>query len=425
MKPPYSIPSMRAIARRRGSNGLTVVSTFSGCGGSCLGFEWAGFRVVWASEFIEAAAETYRANHPGVPLDRRDIREVSGDQIREATGLDSFDVLEGSPPCASFSTAGARERHWGKVKKYSDGAQRTDDLFFEYVRLLGELMPRAFVAENVSGLTMGVSRGYFNQIHRALAGVGYRVEARVLDAQWLGVPQVRKRVIFVGVRNDLDRAPAFPAPLPYRYSIKDALPHLAAVVQGDGGKGLYGQGEVRQSAERPAPTVTMAGMGGKNRYCAKAEVRGGTAAPHQNKGKRFSLDAPIPTVVGGGKGSTAATNQFVVEQGLSFEGYAIEQEWERLKPGETSKRYLNLVRPDPDRPVPTVTQTGGIAGAASVTHPVERRKFSIPELRALCGFPADFILTGTFSQQWERLGRAVPPPMMRAVAETLRDEVLS
>src|SRR5262249_48769124 len=141
-----------------------------------------------------------------------------------------IDVLEGSPPCASFSTAGKRDKGWGRVRPYSDTRQRTDDLFFEFARLVAGLRPKVFVAENVSGLVKGVAKGYFLQVLPALkaAGGGYRVTAKLLDAQWLGVPQARQRLFFVGVRADLGLEPAFPAPLPYRYSIRDALPWVRA-----------------------------------------------------------------------------------------------------------------------------------------------------------------------------------------------------
>ncbi|MCZ7641411.1 MAG: DNA cytosine methyltransferase [Verrucomicrobia bacterium] len=79
---------------------------------------------------------------------------------------------KGSPPCASFSTAGKREKHWGKAKPYSDTVQRTDDLFFEYIRLIEGLKPRVFVAENVSGLVKGVAKGYFLEILARLKACG-------------------------------------------------------------------------------------------------------------------------------------------------------------------------------------------------------------------------------------------------------------
>jgi len=196
-KPPYIVPSMREIEGIP-QNGFCVVSTFSGCGGSCLGYRMAGFRVLWASEFIPAAQETYKANHPLSILDTRDIRSVSPEDILSAVGMrkGEIDILDGSPPCASFSTAGKREKGWGKVKEYSDKSQRTDDLFFEYIRILRGLMPKVFVAENVSGLVKGTAKGYFIEIMRELKASGYRVKCKVLDAQWLGVPQSRQRTIF-------------------------------------------------------------------------------------------------------------------------------------------------------------------------------------------------------------------------------------
>ena len=108
------------------------------------------------------------------------------------------------------------------------------------------------------------------------------------------------------------------------------------------------------------------------------------------------------------------------EEGVSIEGYAIAEEWEKLRPGGSSERYFSLVRVDPSKPSPTITQLAGAnPGVAGVTHPYEPRKFSIPELRRLCGFPDDFVLTGSYAERWERLGRAVPPPMYRAVGEAI------
>lgn len=211
-------------------NGFRVASTFSGCGGSCLGYRMAGFRVVYANEFIEEAQRTYKANHPDSFLDTRDIRTVKPRDILEKAGVNrgDLDLFDGSPPCSAFSTAGKREAGWGKVKTYSDKAQRVDDLFFEYVRLVDGIRPKVFVAENVSGLVKGTAKGYFKRILAALREPGYRVSCRVLDAQWLGVPQMRQRTIFVGVRNDLKIEPAHPEPLHYRYTVGEAVEGLPA-----------------------------------------------------------------------------------------------------------------------------------------------------------------------------------------------------
>jgi DNA (cytosine-5)-methyltransferase 1 len=354
-------------------NGFKVVSTFSGCGGSCLGYRMAGFRVVWANEFIVEAAKTYKANHPESILDTRDIRRVKPEEILAATKLQpgELDLLDGSPPCASFSTAGKKEAGWGLVKKYSDSEQRTDDLFFEFVRILRGLRPKTFVAENVSGLVKGSAKGYFLEILGELKKSGYRVEAKLLDAQWLGVPQARQRIIFVGVRDDLGLKPAHPTPLSYRYTVRDALPWITA-------------------------------------------VRGG------NK-------------VMGGDTLGLAPYQFEVEAETNIDRFAIGEEWDRMgKPGTTSEKYRSLVRPALDKPCSTVTcppngsfSPSAPSSSASVVHPTEKRKFSIAELRRICAFPDDFILTGSYAQQWERLGRSVPPIMMRAIASTVRDQILN
>jgi DNA (cytosine-5)-methyltransferase 1 len=413
-KLPYRVPCMTQIAAVPW-NGLNVVSTFSGCGGSCLGFRMAGYRVVWANEFIPAAAETYRANHPTTPLSTEDIRKVQPEAILEATGLKvgELDAMEGSPPCASFSTAGKREKHWGKAKKYSDTVQRVDDLFFEYVRLLRGLQPKVFVAENVSGLVKGVAKGYFLEILRELKSCGYRVGCRVLDAQWLGVPQARQRTIFIGVREDLDKEPVFPKPLPYRYSLREALPWIV--------RGKYGP--AWKSADAPSPTVSAHGSynpATSHQGLELVEVRltGGTGAAFDHKGKSFAIDEPCPTILG------TKPNQFEVEE-LDMGRFAIAREWDRLKPGQASEKYFNLVRPHPDEPCPTICASHGHPGIASVTHPIERRKLTIAELKRICAFPDDFVLTGTYSQQWERLGRAVPPMLMMKIAERIRDEILT
>jgi DNA (cytosine-5)-methyltransferase 1 len=406
-KPPYRVQSMAEIAAVP-ANGYSLVSTFSGCGGSCLGFEMMGYRVLWASEFVPAAQEVYRLNHPDTILDTRDIRTVTAEDTLAATGLKrgDLDVLEGSPPCASFSTAGKREKDWGKIKAYSDTAQRADDLFFEYVRLLDGLQPKVFVAENVSGLVKGTAKGYFKRILAAMKACGYRVEAKLLDAQWLGVPQMRQRIIFVGVRNDLGVAPAFPMPLAYRYSVRDALPWITGVEDANGYRGheFYG-------IDRPMDTVQ-----------AQRSVRVAVSAYRDNRGAFGNggdiTDQPSPTVL-----SDSVGTHWIDETDISR--YAIGAEWDKLKPGEASDKYFSLKRAPLDGPSPTVSQRGGNGGAATVTHPTERRKFTIAELKRICAFPDDFILTGTYAQQWERLGRAVPPVMMAHVARVIRDEVLS
>lgn len=474
-KPPYRVPSMAEVAEVRGTNGLRVASTFSGCGGSCLGFEMAGFDVVYASEFIPEARETYAANHPGVPIDGRDIREVQPEEILAAAGVGvgELDVFEGSPPCAAFSTAGARSKKWGTSSSYSSTAQRSDDLFFEYARLLQGIQPRAFVAENVSGLVKGVAKGYFKEIIARLRDCGYVVGAQVLDAQWLGVPQQRQRVIFMGVREDLGKLPAFPTPLPYRYTLRDALglegtfisaretrrdgdaerdfadePAGTVAARGvvthdygvavkavhfDTSGNAYG-GVPLDVTDRPSPSIGVGVNAVNSHHYQVMQERYMPGGKHAGP-RDWPVDRPAPTVSSEGIGNGFAHQTAVItddgqildpETGARIDlvGTAIMAEWEKTRPGESSDRFFNLSRSDDDKPSPCVTQAAGGRGTAGVAHSTQARKFTLGELRRICAFPDDFVLTGTYAQRWERLGRAVPPLMMRAVAEVLRDQVL-
>lgn len=379
-KPPYRVPSMAEVGELRGRAGLTVASTFAGCGGSCLGYEMAGYRVLWANEFLPIARESYAANHPHTILDGRDVRQVQAEDILAATGLapGELDVFNGSPPCQAFSSAGRREKGWGVEREYAHGAtQKNEELFFEFIRIVRGLQPRVFVAENVAGLVRGSAIGFFKIIMRELMASGYAVRCKVLDAQWLGVPQSRQRAIFVGVRNDIEIEPEFPRPWPHRYTLREVLPHLARVTH-DTGTPSFSAGDV---IDRPSPAITI-GVGALCSYHFKVIEKDTRLAP------------------------------------------CIDREWRKLSPGEQSDRYFNLIRSSPDAPSPCVTAGGGEPKAA-VTHPHEPRKFTIAELRRICAFPDDYDLRGSYAEQWARLGNAVPPLMMRAIAETLRDGIFT
>lgn len=360
-KPPYKVPSMAEIEALP-PNGYNVVSTFSGGGGSCLGYRMAGFTVVYANEFVEEAQKTYRLNHSAY-LDTRDIRTVKPEDILQITGLKQgeIDLFDGSPPCCAFSTAGSREKGWNQQRDYSDGKkQRVDDLFFEYTRLLRGLQPKTFIAENVSGLVKGAAKGYFKLILAELKSCGYEVRAKLLNAAWLGVPQSRERLIFCGVRKDLAEKynvhPTFPHPFPYCYTLKDAF-----------------EGLTQDEKQR----VFLLDSAKKYAW--------------HNVLKRIPKN-PIKPISG----------QKV-----------------------TGGSFFNLKRESMFCPSSTICQQNGEIGLSGNCSPLEDRKLTIPELRRITSIPDDFKLTGDFSQQWERLARMVPPVMMKQIARTVAREILS
>jgi len=192
----------------------TVVSLFAGCGGSSLGYSMAGFSERLAVEWDDKAAATFRANFPDVPLFHGDVAKLSIEDAlaRSRLGPGDLDVLDGSPPCQGFSTAGKR-----------DMADPRNVLFEEYCRLLRGFRPRLLVMENVSGLVKGKMRLTFVTILRKLKFCGYRVSARLLNAMYFGVPQSRQRLIFVGVREDLSAQSSHPRALRRAMGLRQAM----------------------------------------------------------------------------------------------------------------------------------------------------------------------------------------------------------
>lgn len=180
--------------RPREQDAPTVISTFAGCGGSSLGYSMAGYRELLAVEWDDNAVETFRLNFPGVPVYHGDIAKLSVEECMRLANIKEgeLDILDGSPPCQGFSTAGKR--------RFSD---IRNQLFKEYVRLLRGLRPKVFVMENVSGMVKGVMKLIFAEIMRELKASGYDVSARMMNAMYFNVPQSRERIIFIGIRKDL------------------------------------------------------------------------------------------------------------------------------------------------------------------------------------------------------------------------------
>lgn len=187
------------------SSGLKVFGTFICGGGSTMGFKLAGYTHLGGVEIDPKIAEVYRKNHNPKYLYTEDIRSfIQRDDLPE--DLYNLDVLEGSPPCSSFSMSGNRERDWGKEKVFREGQalQRLDDLFFDFIHLCGKLKPKVTTAENVKGLVAGNARAYVREICNAFKDIGYNVQVFILNAASMGVPQKRERVFFICHRKDLD-----------------------------------------------------------------------------------------------------------------------------------------------------------------------------------------------------------------------------
>lgn len=206
----------KAIAPRE-PNAPTVISTFAGGGGSLTGYMMAGFDDLLAVEWDDNAVQTLRLNWPELDIYHGDIAKLSVEDVLKRTGLQvgELDILDGSPPCQGFSTAG---------KRMMDDPR--NQLFREYVRLLRGLKPKVFVMENVSGMVKGKMKLVFVEILKELKASGYKVSARLLNAKYFHVPQSRERMIFVGVRDDLGIEPSHPKAESGEINFRDATKNV-------------------------------------------------------------------------------------------------------------------------------------------------------------------------------------------------------
>ena len=181
-----------------------VFSCFACGGGSTMGYKLAGFDVLGFNEIDPKLAATYIENHkPKYAF----IEPIQSFKNREDLPADLYDldILDGSPPCSSFSMSGSREKDWGKSKKFREGQseQVLDTLFFDFIDLAEKLQPKVVIAENVKGLLMGAAKEYVREIYKAFDKAGYYLQHFVLDASKMGVPQRRERVFFIALRKDL------------------------------------------------------------------------------------------------------------------------------------------------------------------------------------------------------------------------------
>ena len=181
-----------------------VFSCFACGGGSTMGYKLAGFDVLGCNEIDPKMIEAYKVNHNPKyaylePIQTFKLRKDLPKELYE------LDILDGSPPCSSFSMAGNREKDWGKDKVFREGQamQVLDTLFFDFIDLAKELKPKIVVAENVKGLLMGAAKSYVIAIYKAFDEAGYTCQHFLLDASKMGVPQRRERVFFIALRKDL------------------------------------------------------------------------------------------------------------------------------------------------------------------------------------------------------------------------------
>ena len=355
-----------------------VVSTFAGGGGSSTGYRLAGGKILAVNEFVEEAQNTYKENYPNTPILPGDIKELTGKDFLDLVGLQKgeLDILDGSPPCSAFSVAGKLShskdgKHsdgWGQTKKYSDGkmVENIEDLFFEFLRVAEEIKPKVIIAENVKGLTIGEAKEYFNKIQNTFEQIGYDVLAKVLDSRYFGVSQTRTRVIFIAIREDVSAAVGLnfmTIGTVFPDEQDRVIPLKDALVDLE-----YDEEEVKYLTDKFTNTAYW-----------------------KQTGSRMENDPPK------------------VLTGMDY---------------HPKGHHFNLKRVSQYQPAPTLTAMGSGDTTAGAFHWSEPRKLTLGELKRIMSLPDDFKLTGKWNQKAERIGRMVPPLMMKAIAESVYEKVL-
>lgn len=196
---PWNLSELKDVPK----NGMKVFSCFHCGGGSTMGYKLAGFEVLGGVEIDPEMMKIYRANHNpkhSYLMGVQQFKNIPNADLPKE--LFELDILDGSPPCSSFSMAGSREKKWGKASKFREGqaVQNLDDLFFDFIDVAKKLQPKVVIAENVKGLIQGNARGYVKEIFQGFLDAGYSCQLFLLNASRMGVPQTRERTFFIANR---------------------------------------------------------------------------------------------------------------------------------------------------------------------------------------------------------------------------------
>jgi len=199
---PWNLTDLKEIE----PNGYKVFSCFHCGGGSTMGYKLSGFEVLGGVEIDPEMMKIYKTNHNpkhSFLMGVQEFNKIPREKLPEE--LFNLDILDGSPPCSSFSMAGSREKAWGKNKKFREGqaVQVLDDLFFHFIETARTLQPKIVVAENVKGLVVGKAKGYVKEIAQMFNHAGYDLQLFLLNAAFMGVPQKRERTFFIAKKKSL------------------------------------------------------------------------------------------------------------------------------------------------------------------------------------------------------------------------------
>lgn len=393
----------------------TFIDFFGAPGGLSLGFEMAGFKSLGVLDIFEAGIETYLFNFPHAKAIVKDIRKVSVNELKKEFGIGptDIDVVVGGPPCQGFSTIGrvkiaslARNGVWdlnNHHPRFIDDPR--NELYREFIRMVNGLLPKIVVMENVPGMISYRNGEIVREIIEDFAKIGYRAEARVLNAVEYGVPQIRKRIFFIAVRKNLKVNIRWPRPT-----------HIYNPV--------FKEKKLLFESPELIPAVTV--------WDAIGDLP--SPVPGKPKLADFPLEydkAPFSEYQkwarnGSEKVHNHITRQHNEKDRKVFELMKEGEKWKDL-PEEIRKSYgyrddifndkfKKLKRNEPSWTVVAHLHKDGYM----YIHPVEPRTITVREAARLQSFPDTFIFKGSRTDQFKQVGNAVPPLLAKAVAECIK-----
>ena len=378
----------RSASRKR----FTYISFFAGGGGSSCGYKLAGGDCRFVNEFQQVAVNTYLANWPETPHICDDIKNITGKQIMDMTGLEvgELDILDGSPPCPPFSMSGTKQKGWNQEKvAYGMKQQNIEDLTWEMIRITGEMKPKVVVCENVKGLTMDYAKQHLDRMVKDFEAEGYTTTYKVMNGIHFGVPQKRQRVFIVSVRNDvLDDigmpwmliSSLFPEGADEEPTLEDAI------------------GDLRLDNENRVEAVEL--------------------IEAMKKSAKYKWMKRLPK----NPDRVVSVGDDVVGPWY-YKVIAHRKKWGKSIPEKKSSFYQSRRVPW-NQASHTLSEQGLQTSLAVHLHAEEDRVYTTKESKRIMTLPEEYALTGKLNEQLARIGLMVAPMMMAYLAESIYEKVL-
>ncbi|MCY7331983.1 MAG: DNA cytosine methyltransferase [Pseudanabaena sp. CAN_BIN31] len=342
------------------------IDLFSGAGGMSCGLEMAGWHCLLGIDHDRTAIETFRHNHPKSQAIAGDIREISNQQIQEIINYQKVDLICGGPPCQGFSTIGQ-----------NDHQDERNFLFIEFLRIVEALKPEYIIVENVTGLLSKRNESVLKAIIKSFTDLGYTIDVKVLSAHHYGVPEKRRRTIFLG----------------NRFGVKNIYPD-----------------KIFKDSDQDLQDLSLprtVGWAFDNLLKLNGEILN-----HDIKRSQIANDLERERIshIPEGKSVRYEKDQLAyLPESLWF-----DVDWSSIH--EERFREAKLNRLDFHNCANTINTS-----RTTYYHPVENRYLTAREAAAIQSFPSDYFFCGTITQQWRQIGNAVPPLLAKAIGESILD----